>query len=514
MMPVRVRFAPSPTGPLHMGGVRTALYNYLFAKNQGGTFLLRIEDTDQTRFVPGSEEYIMESLRWCGIIPEESPAVGGPFGPYRQSERKEQGIYATEIRKLLDTGHAYFAFDTAQELEQMRKKLEQEKSSNQQYNALTRLGMKNSLSLSKEETQRLLDHNTPYVIRLKTPDENTPILFRDLIRGEVEVFSFQIDDKVLIKSDGMPTYHFAHIVDDHLMNISHIIRGEEWLPSAPAHVLIWRALGWEMPHLVHLPLLLRPDGNGKLSKRDGDRLGFPVFPLEWKDPTTEEISSGYREKGYYPEAFVNMLALLGWNPGSEQEIFSMEELASQFSFEHVHKSGAKFDPEKAVWFNARYLHARQPNELLKALQNSLKEIKLSGNFSEAYLLKAISLLKDRVHFEHEMYGKGIYLFQPPMAYEEAVLSKRWKNEYRVFFEVWAEKCKSIQSEDAGQWENEFKNQCQGLRIKPGEVLQLFRVLISGESSGVDLFPMAALLGGPEVASRIESALQHPLMQEK
>lgn len=514
MMPVRVRFAPSPTGPLHMGGVRTALFNYLFAKSQSGTFLLRIEDTDQTRFVPGAEEYIMESLRWCGIVPVESPATGGPYGPYRQSERKELGIYAREIKKLLDAGDAYYAFDTAEELEQMRKKLEQDKSSNQQYNALTRMEMKNSLSLSKEETQKLLDSQTPFVIRLRTPEHNTPIRFNDLIRGEVEVFSHQIDDKVLIKSDGMPTYHFAHIVDDHLMKISHIIRGEEWLPSAPAHVLIWRALGWEMPALVHLPLLLRPDGNGKLSKRDGDRLGFPVFPLEWKDPFSGEVSTGYREKGYYPEAFVNMLAFLGWNPGTEQEIFTVEELAAQFSFEHVHKAGAKFDPEKAVWFNTKYLHAYEPQKLLSALQKSLTDQQINQTFSEAYLLKAIVLLKDRVHFEHEMAQKGHYLFKAPEHYEEAIISKRWKNEYRVFFEVWAEQCQTMTSEDALDWETAFKNQCQGLRIKPGEVLQLFRVLISGESSGVDLFPMAALLGGKEVSSRIESALKHPLMEEK
>ncbi|MEY4111253.1 MAG: hypothetical protein RLZZ46_1609 [Bacteroidota bacterium] len=513
MMPVRVRFAPSPTGPLHMGGVRTALFNYLFAKHTGGTFLLRIEDTDQNRFVPGAEDYIMESLRWCGIEPFESPAAGGPYGPYRQSERKELGIYASEIKKLLDGGMAYYAFDTAEDLEQMRKKLEQEKSSNQQYNALTRMEMKNSLSLSREETYSLLEKQTPYVIRLKTPEENTPIRFHDLIRGDVEVFSHQIDDKVLIKSDGMPTYHFAHIVDDYLMKISHIIRGEEWLPSAPAHVLIWKALGWEMPALVHLPLLLRPDGNGKLSKRDGDRLGFPVFPLEWKDPFSGEVSTGYREKGYYPEAFVNMLAFLGWNPGTEQEIFSMEELAAHFSFDHVHKAGAKFDPEKAVWFNAKYLHSREPEALLPAIHKGLAEQNISRPFSDEYLLKSIALLRDRVHFEHEMTQKGIYLFQSPVKYDEAIISKRWKTEYRVFFEVWSEQCKTISTADAQHWESAFKNQCQGLRIKPGEVLQLFRVLISGESSGVDLFPMAALLGGQEISARIEKALSHPLMKE-
>lgn len=512
-MPVRVRFAPSPTGPLHMGGVRTALFNYLFAHKQGGTFLLRIEDTDQTRFVPGAEEYIMESLRWCGIEPSESPAVGGPYGPYRQSERKEKGIYAAEITKLLNTGHAYYAFDTSEDLERMRKKLEEEKSSNQQYNALTRMGMKNSLSLSEQETGELLNNGHPYVIRFKTPDENIPIRFKDLIRGDVEVLSHQIDDKVLIKSDGMPTYHFAHIVDDHLMQISHIIRGEEWLPSAPAHVLIWRALNWEMPVLVHLPLLLKPDGNGKLSKRDGDRLGFPVFPLEWKDPFSGEISTGYREKGYYPEAFVNMLAFLGWNPGTEQEIFSINELASQFSFEHVHKAGAKFDPEKAIWFNAKYLHGREAEQLVNGLKQSLTAKGITKEYNPDFLLHAVELLKDRVNFEHEMYDKGYYLFVAPTVYDEAVISKRWKPGYRVFFEVWAEECKGIQDADAQHWENAFKNQCQALRLKPGEVLQLFRVLISGESSGVDLFPMAALLGGKEVSSRIESALLHPLTKE-
>jgi glutamyl-tRNA synthetase len=495
-----------------MGGVRTALFNYLFAKKNKGTFLLRIEDTDQTRFVPGAEEYIMESLRWCGIEPEESPAAGGPFAPYRQSERKEKGIYAEEINKLIQSGHAYYAFDTSEELDGMRKKLEQEKSSNQQYNALTRMSMRNSLSLPSSEIARLMSEGVPYVIRLKTPDENTIIKFHDLIRGDVEVYSHQIDDKVLIKSDGMPTYHFAHIVDDRHMQISHIIRGEEWLPSAPAHVLIWRALGWEMPALVHLPLLLKPDGNGKLSKRDGDRLGFPVFPLEWKDPVSGEISSGYRERGYFPEAFVNMLAFLGWNPGTEEEIFSIEELADHFSFEHVHKSGAKFDPEKAIWFNAKYLHARAPESLAENLAKEISRQGIEVAFNERYLIGCIHLLRDRVSFEKEMFEKGRYLFLAPEKYDEAVIEKRWNTNVKVFFEVWAEQCKSFEQKDAAYWENEFKNQCSGLRIKPGEVLQLFRVLISGEASGVDLFPMAALLGGKEVSSRIEKALLHPKMK--
>ena len=349
---VRVRFAPSPTGPLHIGGVRTALYNYLFAKRNNGTFILRIEDTDQLRYVPGAEEYIIESLKWCGIRYDEGPGIGGDYGPYRQSER--QNLYRDFANQLIDNGYAYYAFDTPQELEEMRERLKAEKSDSQQYDVKTRGGMTNSLTLSQDETQHRISSGEPYVIRIKIP-ENEIIVVNDLIRGKVEVRSELLDDKVLFKSDGMPTYHLANIVDDHLMDISHVIRGEEWLPSAPLHVFLYRCFKWEAPQFAHLPLLLKPDGNGKLSKRDGDRLGFPVFPLKWEDPISRDVSSGYRESGYFPEAFINMLALLGWNPGTEQEIFSLEELTKEFSLERVGKSGSKFDPDKAKWFNHKYL---------------------------------------------------------------------------------------------------------------------------------------------------------------
>ena len=361
---VRVRFAPSPTGPLHMGGVRTALYNYLFAKKHGGDFILRIEDTDQTRYVPGAEEYIIESLKWCNLIPDEGVGFGGEYGPYRQSERKETGMYRTYAEQLVENGYAYYAFDTPEELEQMRENLKKAGVAAPQYNAVTRNSMKNSLTLSAEEVKSRIENGDPYVIRIKMP-RNEEVKFKDLIRGWVVVNSNNLDDKVIFKADGMPTYHLANVVDDYSMKITHVIRGEEWLPSGPLHVLLYKYLGWEeeMPQFAHLPLILKPDGNGKLSKRDGDRLGFPVFPLEWKDPKSGEISSGYREKGYFPEAFVNMLALLGWNPGTEQELFTLDELVQAFSLERVGKSGAKFDPDKTRWFNQQYLR-KKSNEAI------------------------------------------------------------------------------------------------------------------------------------------------------
>jgi len=348
---IRVRFAPSPTGPLHIGGVRTALYNYLFARNHRGKFILRIEDTDQNRFVPGAENYILESLEWCGIEFDESIHKGGTYAPYRQSERKK--IYREYAEKLIETGDAYYAFDTSEELDALRKKLESEKAVNTSYSSLSRKEMKNSLTLTKKEVQSKIELGDDYVIRFKMP-ENEEIRFQDIIRGEVVVNSSTLDDKVLFKSDGMPTYHLANIVDDHLMEITHVIRGEEWLPSLPLHVMLYRAFGWELPQFAHMPLTLKPDGKGKLSKRDGDRLGFPVFPLEWKNPQTGEFSSGYRESGYFPEAFINILAFLGWNPGTEQEIFSLEELIEAFSLERVSKAGSRFDPEKAKWYNHKY----------------------------------------------------------------------------------------------------------------------------------------------------------------
>jgi len=389
---VRVRFAPSPTGPLHMGGVRTALFNYLFAKKHGGDFLLRIEDTDQTRYVPGAEEYIIEALKWCNIPFDEGVGIGGNCGPYRQSERKP--IYKKYADELIANGWAYYAFDTPEELDAMRKKLEEEKSSTLQYDAITRKMMRNSITISKEETEKLLNEGVQYVIRFKMPD-NEELKMTDLIRGEVIVNTRTLDDKVLFKSDGMPTYHLANVVDDYLMDISHVIRGEEWLPSMPLHVMLYRAFGWtdKMPQFSHLPLLLKPDGKGKLSKRDGDRLGFPVFPLQWTSPEGE-ISSGYRESGYFADAFVNLLALLGWNSGTEQEIFTKEELVELFSLERVGKSGSKFDPEKAKWFNHQYLRTKSNEELAKLYLPILETKNIQ--VSEEFVVKVIALIKNHL----------------------------------------------------------------------------------------------------------------------
>ena len=389
---IRVRFAPSPTGPLHIGGVRTALYNYLFAKHLGGKFILRIEDTDQTRFVPGAQEYIVDSFRWCGIEFDEGVTKGGPFGPYIQSERQE--IYQQYSEQLLNSGHAYYAFDTPEALDSLRKEFEAEKKTFT-YNAEVRGKLHNSLNMSGEEVVDLLKKDVPYVVRFAMPEDRI-VLMNDLIRGQVEVNTKVLDDKVLFKSDGMPTYHLANIVDDHLMEISHVIRGEEWLPSLPLHVLLYEAFGWEAPEFAHLPLLLKPEGNGKLSKRDGDRLGFPVFPLAWNDPKSGEISRGYREDGYFPEAFINMLALLGWNPGTEQELFNLQELTEAFSIDRVGKSGSKFDPGKAAWFNHQYLIQKSNEELAGLFMPILQQ---KGYLAETdFVARVIGLVKERVNF--------------------------------------------------------------------------------------------------------------------
>ncbi|HNH66341.1 MAG TPA: glutamate--tRNA ligase [Bacteroidia bacterium] len=506
---IRTRFAPSPTGPLHMGGVRTALYAWLFAKKNAGDFLLRIEDTDQNRFVPGAEQYIIDALHWCGITIDEGVSVGGTHTPYRQSERKE--IYRSYAMQLVESGNAYYAFDTAHQLEQQRKNAE-EKKETFSYGSATRMKLNNSLALSVDEVKELLSKNVAYAIRLKIP-ENETITFTDLIRGVVSFDSNLVDDKVLLKSDGMPTYHLAHIVDDYLMEITHAIRGEEWLPSAPAHILIYRYLGLtaQMPHYAHLPLLLKPDGKGKLSKRDGDRLGFPVFPLEWKDPSTGEVSSGYRESGYYPEAFVNMLAMLGWNPGTAQEIFNMNELIAAFSLDHVHKAGARFDLEKTKWYNTQWM-LRQPNEAIaKRIKPmvatrtgiSADDVRLSDN----YLTACVALLKPRVQFEKEMPEKGIYLFKAPSEYDQTVISKKWKTEFISFFKMLSDEFMTLQDWSSQLAEQTFKTTAEKNNIKPGEVLQLFRVFVSGQAQGVDLFPMIQLLGKDEVIKRLETALK-------
>ncbi len=509
---IRTRFAPSPTGPLHMGGVRTALFNYLFAKKHGGKFLLRIEDTDQNRFVAGAEQYIIDALHWCGINPDEGVGAGGPFEPYRQSERKNLGIYMEYALKLVNAGHAYYAFDTTEELEAMRNRLNNAGNVAPQYNSETRESMINSLTLSEHEVKSRLDSGQPSVIRLKVPP-GEEVTFTDIIRGPVTVNSGLIDDKVLLKSDGMPTYHLAHIVDDILMKITHAIRGEEWLPSAPAHILIYRYLGEEatMPQYAHLPLLLKPDGNGKLSKRDGDRLGFPVFPLTWTDPATGEVSSGYRERGYFPEAFVNMLALLGWNPGTEKEIFSMDELIADFSFEHVHKAGARFDPEKAKWYNEQYLRKQTDAVLAKNLKSLIRnEFNFSENdkrISDDYLIRVVQLIKERVQFENEIVSKGKYLFEAPDTLDTAVMEKKWKPHYQQFFEACIQKMEMMESFSSGEIDVSIKETAAAFQLKPGEIMQLLRVFVSGQGAGVDLLGMMELLGKDEVVQRMKKALQ-------
>lgn len=503
---VRVRFAPSPTGPLHMGGVRTALYNYLFAKKHNGDFLLRIEDTDQTRYVEGAEDYIVESLRWCGIIPNEGQGFGGDYGPYKQSERKEKDLYRSYAMQLIEEGKAYYAFDTPEELDQMRENLKKAGVAAPQYNAITRTSMKNSLSLSSEEVEQRLKNGDPYVIRVKIP-RNEEIKFKDLIRGYVMVHSSNLDDKVLYKSDGMPTYHLANIVDDHLMKISHVIRGEEWLPSAPLHVYLYQAFGWEdsMPEFAHLPLLLKPDGNGKLSKRDGDRLGFPVFPLEWKDPSSQEVSSGYREKGYFPEAFINILALLGWNPGTNQEVFSMDELIQSFSLERVGKAGAKYDPEKAKWFNQQYLRSTSNETLAKLL---LEEYPSLATYSLDFLSQFCDLMKERATFLKDLKTEGEYFFAAPKEYDEKTVQKKWKDEAPELMSEWLNHLESIEDFKAPLIEEKFKAFLEEKGKGIGAVLPLFRLLLTGKAMGPSMFATAELLGKEESLMRIKSGIQN------
>lgn len=503
----RVRFAPSPTGPLHMGGVRTALYNYLFAKKHNGDFILRIEDTDQGRFVQGAENYIIEALKWCGIEPGEGVGFGdGPHAPYRQSERKEKGIYKQYAQQLIDSGHAYYAFDTSEELDTMRKRLEAAKAKSTSYNAITRQEMKNSLTLSEDEVKRKLESGDPYVVRIKIP-RNEEVRLKDIIRGWVVVNSNELDDKVLYKSDGMPTYHLANIVDDYLMQITHVIRGEEWLPSAPLHVLLYRYLGWEsvMPEFAHLPLLLKPDGNGKLSKRDGDRLGFPVFPLDWKGVNAEtgqmETSSGYREKGYFPDAFINMLLLLGWHPSGNDEVLTMAEMIEQFSLERVSKSGAKFDPEKTKWFNQQYLRKRTPLELADAWR---PELDIRGiKPAPAYLESVCKLLQEKAQFVNEFWNLGSYFFVDIAAYDEEVIKKRWNDKSKAFFNALAAAYEGTEPFDATTTENIFKQTCEVMGVKTSEVMQLYRVALTGAAGGPALFEITALLGKQTVVERLK-----------
>ena len=498
---VRVRFAPSPTGGLHMGGIRTALFNYLFAKKHGGDFILRIEDTDQTRFVEGAEEYIIESLKWCGIEPNEGVGFGdGKHAPYRQSERKNLGIYKTYANKLIASGFAYYAFDTTEELEEMRKRLEAAKVVAPQYNAVSRLNMRNSLTLSEDDVKKLLEQGEKYVIRLKVP-RNEEIRFNDIIRGWVTVNSAQVDDKVLLKSDGMPTYHLAHIVDDIEMEITHAVRGEEWLPSAPAHILIYRYLGLEdqMPKLAHLPLILNPDGNGKISKREAR---FPVFPLSWHDPREATPYIGYKESGYYPEAFINILALLGWNPGNNEELFSVDQLAELFSFERVHKSGAKFDPEKAKWFNQQYLRAKSDHELSQVFKPILKE--KGHEKDDTFMIDFCKLVKEKVQFVHEFWDHGKYIFEAPTSYDQKIMTKKWNDTSVTLFNSVLITFNSIDTWTSQNIHDAFED----LLKTTGKIdMQLLRVLITGVAGGPQLFDMLALIGKNEVIKRLELALQ-------
>jgi glutamyl-tRNA synthetase len=502
--PVRVRFAPSPTGPLHLGGVRTALYNFLFARKHEGKFILRIEDTDQTRFVPGAEDYIMEALQWAEMVLDEGVREGGDFGPYRQSDRKH--LYRQFADQLLASNHAYIAFDTPEELEDMRERLKAQGVPNPAYNHVTRQYMKNSLTLPQDEVEKRLADGEPYVVRIKVP-RNEEIRFHDIIRGWVVFNSSQIDDKVIFKADGMPTYHMANVVDDYLMQITHVIRGEEWLPSTPIHVLLYKFLGLEevMPEFAHLPLILKPDGNGKLSKRDGDRLGFPVFPLDWTNPETGEISIGFRERGFLPEAFMNMLAFLGWNPGTPQELFSKEELIEAFSLERVSKSGAKFDFEKAKWFNQQYIKQKSTADLLEELRSDILSHDI--NCPDDFMLKFIELFQDRVTYVKDFLKEGYYVFSKPERFDEEQFNKRWQKEaVQVATSKIREELARLESWAATEMEAVVKQIMSDAGLKPGEIMPVFRIMISGEAGGPPLFELAALIGKDEVLKRMDEVI--------
>jgi len=493
---VRVRFAPSPTGPLHIGGVRTALYNYLFAKQQGGDFILRIEDTDQNRYVPGAEEYIIEALEWCGIPYNEGPGKEGDCGPYRQSERRE--IYQQYALQLINSGHAYYAFDTTEELENYRSQYEKN-GETFIYNHHNRIKLNNSLSLSEEETAQQLAAGVAYVVRFKSP-ENRELVLQDLVRGEIRIDTSLLDDKVLFKSDGMPTYHLANIVDDHLMRITHVIRGEEWLPSLALHELLYEALGWQAPQFAHLPLILKPEGKGKLSKRDGDKMGFPVFPLTWKDPQTGEISSGYREAGYLPQAVINMLALLGWNPGTEQEIFSLDELIQAFSLERINKSGAKFDPDKTKWFQNKFFQQVEDQELTRQLEQFLLQ---QNKPLPKNLPQIVSLLKERAVFTSDLYEQGQFFFEAPKQYDEKALQKIWNNETPQYLQQLIQLIQSVEEFKAPVLTDVVKGWISENQIGFGKVMQPLRLALVGEMKGPDVFDIMEILQREETVARIE-----------
>lgn len=495
MSKVRVRFAPSPTGPLHIGGVRTALYNYLFAKHHDGEFLLRIEDTDQNRYVPGAENYIIESLKWLGLTPDEGVGFGGPQPSYRQSERKE--IYTQYAQELINSGNGYYAFDTAEELDQFRASAEA-KGETFIYNSQNRNKLNNSLNLSTEEIQTKLNSGIPYVIRFKIPANET-VLLDDLIRGKISIDTNTLDDKVLYKSDGMPTYHLANIVDDHLMEITHVIRGEEWLPSMALHELLYKAFGWQAPRFAHLPLILKPEGKGKLSKRDGDKHGFPVFPLEWK--TDEGTAKGYREEGYLPDALINMLALLGWNPGTEQEIFTMDELISAFNLEKVSKSGARFNPEKTIWFNHQYIQQKSAQEILPEFNSILTQENV--NSSDEFSLKVIKLLKERANFIRDIYTQGQFFYNAPTAYDEKALNKAWKEDSASLIEAFIEDLKSISEFNHENIHEAIQNFVKAKEIGFGKLMMPVRLALVGSLQGPDVPLIMELLGKEEVINRLQ-----------
>ncbi len=503
MSKVRVRFAPSPTGGLHLGGVRTVLYNYLFARHHGGDFVLRIEDTDQKRFVDGAEDDNVRCLEWCGLDPDESPEKGGAYTPYRQSERKH--LYRQYAQQLVENGYAYYAFDTPGELEEMRSKYKTEVNPAPQYDHTTRMQMRNSMSLPEHEVTQLLQSNIPYVIRVLMP-QNARLSFHDMVRGEVHFDTGLVDDKVLLKADGMPTYHLAVVVDDYLMKITHAFRGEEWLPSAPVHILLWQYLGWEkeMPQWGHLPLILKPDGNGKLSKRDGERLGFPVFAMDWTDPVTGETTRGFKERGFLPDAFVNILAMLGWNNGSEQEIFSLSELTDQFSIERVHKAGAKFDYEKAKWFNHQYILRKADEELVPLIEPFLNQQEIFPD--RDYLQKIIGLIKERCHLLTDFWSQGHYFFKTPEHIDLPAIADKWTEQKKLFFEQWL----SV-SADLDAWtpllaEASFNEEIGKHGLKKGDVMLPLRIMLVGGKYGPGVFDIAALIGREQTVLRIRRAL--------
>ncbi|WP_144281808.1 glutamate--tRNA ligase [Chryseobacterium echinoideorum] len=496
---VRVRFAPSPTGPLHLGGVRTALYDYLFAKNQGGEFVLRIEDTDTARYVEGAEEYIEEALEWCGIIADESPKKGGKFAPYRQSERRD--IYDRYTAQILKTDYAYIAFDTAEELDAIRTEYEA-RGDVFSYDNRTRNQLRNSLTLSEEEVQKLLDEKTPYVVRFKMPIDRTLGLV-DIIRGNFTVNTDTLDDKVLVKNDGMPTYHFANIIDDHEMEISHVIRGEEWLPSLGLHTLLYEAMGWEAPQFAHLSLILKPEGKGKLSKRDGDKFGFPVFPLNFTDPATGNVSKGYRESGYLPEAFINMVALLGWSPADDKEILSLDEMAKEFDLNKVHKAGARFSKEKAEWFNHQYIQKTSDEALLNILKNS----DLNLTLSDDKLLKVIKLMKERATFPKDIYDNGKFFFEAPTSYDEKASKKAWNDETSAILEELVSNLEEAEF-NAENLKQIVHNFAENKGLGMGKVMMPLRLSLVGELKGPDVPEIMELLGKEETTSRINNAINN------